>query len=44
VGMKIGQYAFETIEGKVEVPYNVRPSTKYVGQLETEISRIKGDN
>lgn len=44
VGMKIGQYAFEKVEWKVEVPYDVRPSTKYVWETEPEVSRAKWDN
>jgi dCTP deaminase len=44
VGMKIGQYAFEKVEGEVKNPYDVRVSSKYMGQIEPEESRIKADN
>jgi dCTP deaminase len=44
VGMKIWQYAFETIEWTVEVPYDIRKSSKYMWQIEAQESRIKWDN
>jgi dCTP deaminase len=43
VGMKIWQYAFETLEWVVETPYNVRKSSKYMGQVLPEESRISLD-
>jgi dCTP deaminase len=44
VWMKIWQYAFETIEGIVEEPYNIRKTSKYMNQIEPEISRVSWDN
>jgi len=44
VGMKIGQYAFQKVDGVVESPYDTRVSSKYMGQIEPEESRIRGDN
>lgn len=44
VGMKIGQFAYETIDWIVETPYDVRKSSKYMHQIEPEASRIKDDN
>jgi dCTP deaminase len=44
VWMKIWQYAFETLEWVVEVPYDVRKSSKYMNQIEPETSKISGDN
>jgi dCTP deaminase len=43
-GMKIGQYAFETLEGKVEMPYDQRPTSKYMGQIEVQESKLYKDN
>jgi len=41
--MRIGQFAFEKIEGKVEIPYNERKGSKYMGQMAPTISRIQTD-
>ena len=43
VWMRIGQFAFETIEGKVETPYDVRKWSKYMLQVKPEESRIDED-
>ena len=43
-GMKIGQYAFETLEGQVEMPYDQRPTSKYMGQIEVQESKLYKDN
>lgn len=42
-GMRIGQFAFETISWKVEVTYDKRKWSKYMGQLLPEQSRINKD-
>jgi deoxycytidine triphosphate deaminase len=44
VWMKIGQYAFEVLEGKVDNPYDSRNESKYLHQITPEESRIKWDN
>ncbi len=43
VWMKIGQYAFETILWKVDIPYDVRSWSKYMNQVLPEESRINRD-
>ncbi|MDD3646217.1 MAG: dCTP deaminase [Candidatus Gracilibacteria bacterium] len=42
-GMRIGQFAFETIEGKVENTYDKRKGSKYMYQVLPEESRITSD-
>ena len=41
--MRIWQFAFETIEWKVKIPYNKRKGSKYMNQVEPETSRIIDD-
>lgn len=43
-GMKIGQYAFETIQWTVENTYDKRTTSKYYGQIEVQESRLYKDN
>lgn len=43
-GMRFGQFAFETIAGKVETPYDQRKSSKYMNQSLPEHSRIALDS
>lgn len=42
-GMRIGQFAFENISGVVEIPYDKRKGSKYMGQVLPEQSRINKD-
>ncbi|MDD5213128.1 MAG: dCTP deaminase [Candidatus Gracilibacteria bacterium] len=42
-GMRIGQFAFELLEGEVINSYDKRKGSKYMGQIEPEISRIALD-
>ncbi|MDP2104257.1 MAG: dCTP deaminase, partial [Candidatus Gracilibacteria bacterium] len=42
-GMRIGQFAFETILGEVKIPYDVRQGSKYMNQALPETSRIFDD-
>lgn len=42
-GMRIGQFAFETIEGTVENTYDKRVGSKYMHQVIPEESRISND-
>ncbi|MCH2189016.1 dCTP deaminase [Candidatus Gracilibacteria bacterium] len=42
-GMRIGQLAFETLEGNCDMPYNKRKGSKYMGQKNPEASRIDRD-
>ena len=42
-GMRFGQFAFQTIEGIVEQPYDKRKSSKYMHQNHPEESRIMED-
>ncbi|MDD4151189.1 MAG: dCTP deaminase [Candidatus Gracilibacteria bacterium] len=42
-GMRIGQFAFETILGEVENTYDKRKGSKYMGQIDPEVSRISLD-
>lgn len=42
-GMRIGQLAFETLEWKCEIPYNLRKWSKYMWQTLPEASRIDTD-
>jgi dCTP deaminase len=42
-GMRIGQFAFQTIEGNVDIPYNERKWSKYNGQILPEESRVSKD-
>jgi dCTP deaminase len=42
-GMRIGQFAFQTMLGEVEIPYNKRDGSKYMGQEKPEISKINED-
>lgn len=42
-GMRIGQFAFETIEGTVENTYDKRVWSKYMHQVIPEESRISND-
>lgn len=41
--MVIWQYAFETIKWEVKIPYNIRPSSKYMNQTIPEVSKINKD-
>jgi len=41
--MRIWQFAFEKIEGKVIIPYDKRKGSKYMNQLNPEESRIDKD-
>ncbi len=41
--MRIGQFAFETMQGKVEIPYNKRKWSKYMNQILPEASKIIED-
>ncbi len=43
VGMRIGQFAFERIDGEVEHTYDKRKGSKYMGQVLPEESRINTD-
>ncbi|QFR39267.1 dCTP deaminase [Candidatus Gracilibacteria bacterium 28_42_T64] len=42
-GMRIGQFAFETIVGEVENTYDKRKGSKYMNQVLPEESRISND-
>lgn len=42
-GMRIGQFAFETILWKVDITYDKRKGSKYMGQIMPEQSRINKD-
>lgn len=42
-GMRIGQFAFETILWEVKIPYDVRQWSKYMNQALPETSRIFDD-
>ncbi|PID84122.1 dCTP deaminase [Candidatus Gracilibacteria bacterium] len=44
VGMRIGQFAFEKIDGTVTNTYDKRKGSKYMGQVLPEESRIGDDN
>jgi len=41
--MRIWQFAFETLDGVCEIPYNIRKWSKYMGQVLPEESRIVKD-
>lgn len=41
--MRFGQFAFETIEWKVDIPYDVRKWSKYMHQVVAEESKINTD-
>jgi dCTP deaminase len=41
--MRIGQFAFETMFWKVEIPYNKRKGSKYMNQIKPEGSKIVND-
>ncbi len=41
--MRIGQFAFETMHWKVDIPYNKRKWSKYMNQIKPEWSRILDD-
>jgi deoxycytidine triphosphate deaminase len=41
--MRIGQFAFELLEWEVINSYDMRKWSKYMGQIEPEISRIALD-
>jgi dCTP deaminase len=41
--MRIWQFAFETMEWKVEIPYNKRKGSKYMNQVLPEWSKIIND-
>ncbi len=43
-GMRIGQYAFETVAGEVETHYGVRKWSKYMHQVLPEESRVFHDH
>lgn len=43
VGMRIGQFAFETIDWKVENTYDKRVGSKYMNQILPEESRVNSD-
>lgn len=42
-GMRICQIAFETMDQDAELPYNLKKSAKYNGQIEPEESRLHAD-
>ena len=42
-GMRIGQFAFESMLWKVDIPYNKRKGSKYMNQVKPEWSRIIDD-
>jgi len=42
-GMRFGQFAFQIVDGVVEVPYDKRPWSKYMHQEQPEESRITED-
>jgi len=42
-GMRIGQFAFETMTSECEEPYYAKESSKYMNQVEPEASRITND-
>ncbi len=42
-GMRIGQFAFQTMLWEVEIPYDKRQGSKYMGQEKPEMSRINED-
>nr|MDD3719941.1 dCTP deaminase [Candidatus Gracilibacteria bacterium] len=42
-GMRIGQFAFETLLGEVINPYDKRKGSKYMGQILPETSKIHTD-
>lgn len=42
-GMRFGQFAFETVLGTVDVPYDQRKWSKYMNQKDPEISKIFED-
>lgn len=42
-GMRIGQFAFETMTSAAEVPYNKKPCSKYMNQNLPEESRVNMD-
>jgi dCTP deaminase len=42
-GMRFGQFAFQTIEGTVDVPYDQRKWSKYMHQTHPEESKIMED-
>lgn len=41
--MRFGQFAFETVLGTVDVPYDQRKWSKYMNQKDPEISKIFED-
>lgn len=43
VGMRIGQFAFEKIDGEVKNTYDKRKGSKYMNQILPEASRIGND-
>ena len=42
-GMRICALTFEQVSSPVEVPYRLRPSSKYIGQTKPEASKITQD-
>lgn len=42
-GMRIGQFAFQTMLWEVAVPYDKRTGSKYMGQINPEVSKISKD-
>ncbi len=42
-GMRIGQFAFELVHGTVEIPYDQRKGSKYMGQSLPQESKINQD-
>lgn len=42
-GMRFGQFAFETVQGTVNVPYDQRKGSKYIHQKTPEESRVFQD-
>jgi len=42
-GMRVGQFAFETISGTVDIPYDQRKWSKYMHQQEPQESKIHED-
>lgn len=43
VGMRIWQFAFQVVDWEVEIPYDKRKGSKYMGQVLPEESRIDED-
>ena len=42
-GMRVGQFAFELMTSECDEPYYAKSSSKYMGQIEPEASRVTDD-